>query len=65
VIVARDLYIFMHYYDATYYPPIPTYIRDQRIRARHAEGESLSELARVYGVSPQRIYQIIQPAKHA
>jgi hypothetical protein len=63
VIVARDLYIFMHYYDATYYPPIPTKIRDQRIRARHAEGDSLSELARIYGISPQRIYQIINPAK--
>ncbi|MCL4251154.1 MAG: hypothetical protein KJ065_23595 [Anaerolineae bacterium] len=34
--------------------------RDQLIRKRHAQGESLSNLARELGVSPQRIHQIIR-----
>ncbi len=33
--------------------------RDELIRKRHAKGESLSELARAYGISPQRVYQIV------
>jgi hypothetical protein len=33
--------------------------RDAEIRARHAKGEGLSKLAREYGVSANRIYQIV------
>jgi len=33
--------------------------RNATIKARYQEGETLSDLARVYGISPQRIYQIV------
>lgn len=34
--------------------------RNQVIRARYAKGDSLSELARQFGISPQRIWQLVQ-----
>ncbi|MCL4251163.1 MAG: hypothetical protein KJ065_23640 [Anaerolineae bacterium] len=34
--------------------------RDQVIRKRHAAGERLSKLAREFGVSPQRVHQIVK-----
>lgn len=34
--------------------------RDELIRIRHAAGETLSALAREYGVSPQRVFQIVK-----
>jgi DNA-binding XRE family transcriptional regulator len=33
--------------------------RNQLIRRRHAAGESQTTLAREFGISPQRVYQII------
>lgn len=33
--------------------------RNELIRKRYALGEGLSDLAREYGVSPQRVYQIV------
>jgi Mor family transcriptional regulator len=33
--------------------------RDARIRERHAAGESISDLAREFGASPQRVWQIV------
>jgi len=36
-----------------------TKTRDEIIRQRHAKGESLSILAREYGISPQRVFQIV------
>ena len=33
--------------------------RNAQIRARFAAGEGLSDLGREYGLSPQRIYQIV------
>ena len=33
--------------------------RNADIIARHKEGESLSALARAYGISPQRAHQIV------
>lgn len=38
--------------------------RDALIRKRHAKGEALSDLAREYGISPQRVYQIIRKQNH-
>jgi len=32
--------------------PTPTAQRDERIRQRYAQGETLSDLAREYGISP-------------
>jgi len=34
--------------------------RDQRIQKRYAEGETISQLARIYKLSPQRVFQIVQ-----
>ena len=34
--------------------------RNSLIRARHAAGEGLSDLAREYEISPQRVWQIVQ-----
>jgi hypothetical protein len=36
-----------------------TKTRDEIIRKRHAAGERLSDLAREFGISPQRGYQIV------
>ena len=33
--------------------------RDELIRKRRSEGEGLSVLARAFGISPQRVYQIV------
>jgi len=34
------------------------------IRARHAEGEAQADLAREFGISYQRVYQIIRGRSH-
>ena len=34
--------------------------RNRHIRARYEAGEGLSELARIYGISKQRVWQIVQ-----
>lgn len=34
--------------------------RDVLIRARHTAGEALSDLAREFGISPQRAWQIVK-----
>ncbi len=36
-----------------------TQMRNELIRQRYALGEGLSDLAREYGISPQRVYQIV------
>jgi Mor family transcriptional regulator len=33
--------------------------RNEVIRARYAEGEALSDLASIFDLSPQRIFQIV------
>ena len=33
--------------------------RNQLIRLRYAAGESICELARAFGISPQRVHQIV------
>jgi hypothetical protein len=39
---------------------LDTKTRDEIIRKRHAAGERLSDLAHEFGISPQRIYQIVR-----
>jgi transposase-like protein len=34
--------------------------RNELIRLRYAAGESISELARAFGISPQRVHQIVK-----
>lgn len=38
---------------------IPQLSRNELIRLRFTAGESLSELARAFGISPQRAHQIV------
>jgi Mor family transcriptional regulator len=38
---------------------LDTQTRNQQIRERYAAGERLSDLAREFGISPQRVYQIV------
>lgn len=38
--------------------------RNARIRERFALGEALSDLAREFGISPQRVYQIVRGRNH-
>ena len=35
--------------------------RDDTIRLRYVQGETLSDLAREYGLTPARIFQIVNP----
>jgi hypothetical protein len=42
----------------------PSVSRNQVIRVRYSTGEALSDLARVFGITPQRVYQIVH-AKQA
>ncbi len=39
---------------------IPKAERNAEIIARHEAGEGISELARAFGLSPQRVFQILQ-----
>ena len=39
--------------------PTPPPSRNDLIRERHTAGECLSDLARAFGISPQRAYQIV------
>ena len=36
------------------------YVRNAEIRARHKRGESRATLAQVFGISEQRVWQIVQ-----
>jgi Mor family transcriptional regulator len=31
------------------------------VRERYAQGETISDLAREYGISPQRVFQVVNP----
>lgn len=42
----------------------PDVRRDDVIRRRYTAGETLSDLARAYGLSPQRVYQIVHGRQH-
>jgi Mor family transcriptional regulator len=39
---------------------LDTQTRNQQIRERYEDGERLSDLACEYGISPQRVYQILR-----
>ncbi|MBZ0282519.1 MAG: hypothetical protein K8L97_17395 [Anaerolineae bacterium] len=38
--------------------------RSELIRMRYAAGEKLFDLAGIFGISPQRIYQIVHGKQH-
>ena len=41
-----------------------THTRNELVRLRFAAGETISELGRAFGISPQRVSQIIQGKNH-
>jgi hypothetical protein len=57
---AKNLYLFLIYYDHDFTPRLTTAQRNNLIRERYAAGEKISELARAFGISPQRIFQIVR-----
>lgn len=57
---AKKLLLFIHYYEWIANPPFTLKDRNTLIRTRHADGESISRLALEYGISNQRVHQIIR-----
>lgn len=51
---------FIHRLYPALQPRLTKQQRDVLIRVRHAAGEALSDLAREFGISPQRAWQIVQ-----
>jgi hypothetical protein len=58
--VIKQLYKDYPPAEALYYKNIPARKRNQEIVQRYANGESLSNLSTIYGISEQRIHQIIR-----
>jgi Mor family transcriptional regulator len=44
--------------------PLSTQQRNEQIRMRHADGETLESLAREFNISVQRIHQIVHSRNH-
>ncbi len=64
--IAKELYLFVSFYErdlhATPNAKITFRMRNTQIRARYAQGEAISDLARDFDISPQRVFQIIRQA---
>lgn len=60
---AKKLLLFRVYHYQDYFPPLTTEQRNQQIQQRYQAGESITEIARIYGVSPQRVHQIVKAKK--
>jgi len=60
---AKKLLLFRVYHDQDYFPQLTTEQRNQQIRQRYQAGETITALAHAYGISPQRIDQIVKPGK--
>ena len=62
--LAKQIILYVTFRDA--HDPVPVQQRiykeerNRVIRTRHAAGEGLSDLAREYQISPQRVWQIVQ-----
>jgi Mor family transcriptional regulator len=52
--------LFALYHTYNQYVPQTNAQRDTRIRERYAAGETISDLARAYGVSAKRVWQIVR-----
>lgn len=60
---ARQLLLFISYYEHDNLPRLTTNQRDQAIRDRYKNGERITDLAHEHGISPQRIHQIVRQNK--
>ena len=58
---AKQLCLFLVYYEQDFTPRLTTQQRDQQLLERYNRGERISDLAREYGISPQRVFQIVKP----
>lgn len=58
---AKKLLLFRVYHDQDYFPQLTSEQRNQQIRQHYEAGESISVLARIYTISPQRVFQIVKP----
>jgi hypothetical protein len=58
---AKQLILFLTYYDRDVTPRLTIQKRNQNIRQRYTNGEAISDLAREYGITPQRVFQIVKP----
>jgi Mor family transcriptional regulator len=58
---AKQLILFLAYYEQDSIPKLTTHQRNQQIQERYKQGERISDLARQYGISPQRVDQILIP----
>jgi Mor family transcriptional regulator len=57
---AKQFYLFLTYYDQDFTPVLTKQQRDHIIRQRHANGEAISDLAREFDITPQRVFQIVK-----
>ncbi len=62
---AKNLLLFLIYYDQVFSPQLTTKERNQQIKKRFQAGEAISVLARAFGISPQRVDQIVKPNKRS
>jgi Mor family transcriptional regulator len=60
---AKHLFLFLVYYQQDFFPSLTTQQRDAQIKKRYQAGESISALARAFGISPQRVDQIVKSIK--
>ena len=63
IIDAKKFILFLIYYDQDFLPQLTVKQRDQQIVSRYLSGETMSALARAFGISPQRVDQIVKPHK--
>jgi hypothetical protein len=57
---AKKVILFVAYFERDNSPKLTIKERNAQICKRYAAGETLSDLACEFGLSPQRIYQIIR-----
>jgi Mor family transcriptional regulator len=60
---ATNFLLFLVYYDHDFSPHITTKERNEQIKKRYQAGETITALARVFCISPQRVDQIIKSKK--
>ena len=57
--LAKCLLFFITYDELDVVQPLSTRERNDIIRARYGEGTTISKLAEEFGISPQRVHQIV------
>ncbi|NJO82528.1 MAG: recombinase family protein [Blastochloris sp.] len=57
--VAKPIILYIAYHQRDLNPPMTVQQRNALICAHYADGQTISDLARAYGLTPQRIFQIV------